>query len=90
MEQRPKKYKVRDMTTDLYWTGKIRPFTGEPVFNARGRAWNHLDSLVDSFSAMKKININISPFWEIVEYTTSVANGERYPAVVLIDRKVKR
>lgn len=89
MEQKTKKvkYKVREMSTGLYWSGKVQTFTGEPRFTERGKVWDSVEKLQEFFGVLEKLRITISPLWEVIEYTTSPAKGECYPAIVFASKK---
>jgi|688.fasta_scaffold689022_1 hypothetical protein len=89
MEETKLKFKVRELTTGLYWDGTVQNFTGEPSFSKRGKTWSSIEKLKEHFSMLEKMRNPISPLWEIVEYTKSPQTGIKYPASILSsNRKV--
>jgi len=82
-----KKFKVRDMSTGLYQDGKIEKFTGEPVWSKRGKIWKDINELKKHFAALETFRINVSPFWEVIEFQTKEIDAERYPASIFSTKK---
>lgn len=87
MEQKAKKFKIRELTTGLYWDGTVQNFTGEPLFSKRGKTWSSIEKLKEHFSVLEKMRTSISPLWEVVEYTKTPQTGTRYPASALSSNK---
>ncbi|MBM3194131.1 MAG: hypothetical protein FJZ60_00020 [Chlamydiae bacterium] len=87
MSQESKKFKVKELTTGLYWDGTVQNFTGEPLFSKRGKTWTSFEKLKENFSMLEKLRTSISPLWEIVEYTKTPQTGVKYPASVLSSNK---
>ena len=87
MEQANKKFKVRDMQTGYFWTGKIQALSAEPSWSKRGKTWDSIEDLKSYFEVLEKCKLAISPLWEVIEYSTTPSKGESYPASLLAKKK---
>lgn len=78
-----KKFKIREITTGMYWNGKIAAITGELRWTKAGKTWGSVEELRESLDALKKCRIPVSPLWEVVEFEKTPSRGEKYPASIL-------
>ena len=84
MKDGNKKFKIREISTGLYWTGKLQALTGELTWSKRGKVWNSFQELERSVEALGKCRVQLSPLWEVIEYEKSISSGDRYPASILM------
>jgi hypothetical protein len=81
------RYRVRDMSNNLYQDGAYNKWTGEVSWSKKGKTWTKLSDLQEHFKLLEENNISLSPLWEVIEMISIDVEGERYPASGLATRK---
>jgi hypothetical protein len=78
------KYKIRDMTTNLYQGTKFDRWTGQVEWSKRGKTWKTFDELKKHLNALEESKIQLSSLWEVIEIDAeSETDCSAYPASVL-------
>jgi hypothetical protein len=77
------RYKIRDMTTNLYQGTKFDHWTGHVEWSKKGKTWKNKEELQKHLNALEESKIQLSPLWEIIEMSEEPeADHSRYPASV--------